>query len=62
MIELDNNVAANQGFRITGWFKPAMDEEGVASGTFAYHISSIESVLPFCAAQNALMNGHVGNV
>ena len=62
VIELANNVAANQRFRITGWFKPAMDEEGVASGTFAYHISSIEPVTPFSAAQNALMYGHDGNV
>ena len=59
VIQLLRDIVTNQGVRLIGWFKPAIDEEGVASGTFSYHISTILPVLPLTEAQNALLYGHV---
>ena len=54
---LASNVFNTQGVRIIGWFKPAIDEEGVASGNFAYHISAIIPVAPLNEQQQLMMYG-----
>ena len=49
VVALIRHVVQRQGVRVIGWFKPAIDEDGVASGTFAYHISNVIPVLPLTA-------------
>ena len=31
-VKLANNINKRQGFRVLGWFKPACDDDGIASG------------------------------
>ena len=57
VIALADSINASQKFRVIGWFKPAQDDEGVASGHFSYHVCSLFPKSPLTPAQSLLLYG-----
>ena len=48
-------VNAKQGFRMKGWFKPAVTENGITQETFSLHVCYLAPNGPLLPSQRAAL-------